>query len=134
MIDEFSNGTPIHIIMERSTSKTMECYIEMRSYGAVVDQFNRHWESVTGASSKASRIGLRLVTVEVATQDDLMKDLFPRAKCVHWENGKPMIMENEDPYSTGFTGYFTNEELVGLVRHAEHPTRVGLCSFSLGLN
>lgn len=75
-------------------------------------------------SNKLPRIGHRTVTVEVASQDQLMENLFPRAKCVRWHEGKPCILENEDAYSTGFTGYFTNEEMVGLVRHAEHPQRV----------
>lgn len=126
MIDENVDGTPIHIVMERSTSKTMDCYVEMKTHNAALEQFQRHWECVTGGSNRPPRIGHRLITVEVATEDQLMRDLFPRAKCVRWENGQPTIMENNDPYSTGFTGYFTSEEMVGLVRHAEHPTRVGI--------
>ena len=129
MIDESLFGTPIHIIMERSTSKTMDCYVEMKTQGAALEQFKRHWDSVTGGSSRPLRIGHRLVTVEVSTQDELMRDLYPRAKCVRWVNGQPTIMKNDDPYSTGFTGYFTNEEMVGLVRHAEHPNRVGTSTF-----
>ncbi len=126
MIDEDLFGTPIHIIMERSTSKTMDCYVEMKTHGAAVEQFRRHWDNVTGGSNRPPRIGHRLINVDVVTEDELMKDLFPRAKCVRWENGRPIIMENDDPYSTGFTGYFTNEEMVGLVRHAEHPNRVSI--------
>jgi hypothetical protein len=123
MIDT-SVGIPIHIIMERSTSKTMDCYIEMKSESAALEHFCRHWDSLTGGNGKQPRIGHRNVTVDRATEDELLKDLFPRAKCVHWENGKPIIMENNDPYSTGFRGYFTSEEMVGMIRHAEHPTRV----------
>lgn len=123
MIDN-SLGTPIHIIMERSTSKTMDCYIEMKTQGAALEHFRRHWDEITGGSQRPPRIGHRLVTVDMATTDELLKHMFPRAKCVRWENGRPIIMENDDPYSTGFTGYFTNEEMVGMVRHAEHPQRV----------
>jgi hypothetical protein len=117
-------GIPIHIIMERSTSKTMDCYVEMKTESAAIEHFRRHWDSLTGGNGRQPRIGHRVVTVDRATQDELLKDLFPRAKCVRWENGKPIIMENDDPYSTGFRGYFTNEEMVGMIRHAEHPTRV----------
>jgi hypothetical protein len=124
MIEENTLGTPIHIIMERSTSKTMDCYIEMKTHGAALEQFRRHWDLVTGGSNRPARIGHRLITFDVATEDELLKDLFPRAKCVRWEDGRPIILVNDDPYSTGFTGYFTNEEMVGLVRHAEHPNRV----------
>ena len=69
-----------------------------------------------------------MITVEASSQDELMKDMFPRAKCVCWKNGEPIIVGNDDPYSTGFAGYFTNEEMVGLVRHAEHPQRVSVFS------
>ena len=62
--------------------------------------------------------------IELSTQDALLADLFPRAKSVWWENGYPIIIDCDDPYSTGFKGFFTKEELVGLVRHAEYPQRV----------
>jgi hypothetical protein len=126
MIEENTLGTPIHIIMERSTSKTMDCYVEMKSHTSALEHFRRHWDNITGGSNRPPRIGHRLITVDMATEDQLMKDLFPRAKCVRWENGQPVVLENDDAYSTGFTGYFTNEEMVGLVRHAEHPNRVGI--------
>lgn len=129
MIEENVDGTPIHIIMERSTSKTMDCYVEMKNQGAALECCRRHWDDITGGSNKPPRIGHRLINVEVATEDQLMRDLFPRAKCVHWVKGRPLILENDDPYSTGFRGYFTNEEMVGLVRHAEHPNRVGSSTF-----
>jgi hypothetical protein len=122
--------------MERSTSKTMDCYVEMRTHDAVKDQIRRYWDMVTGGSNtgpnqsaKPPRIGHRLITVDVSSTDELMKNMFPRAKCVRWENGRPFIMQNNDPYSTGFTGYFTQEEMVGLARHAEHPNRVGTSKF-----
>jgi hypothetical protein len=127
LTDQEGWGPSIHIIMERSTSKTMDCYVEMKTHGAVLEQFQRYWETITGGSNRPPRIGHRMITVEVSSQDQLMKDMFPRAKCVRWENGAPIIMENDDPYSTGFTGYFTNEEMVGLIRHAEHPQRVCTC-------
>jgi hypothetical protein len=50
--------------------------------------------------------------------------MFPRAKSIIWENGSPVVITNDDPYSTGFKGFFTREEMVGLVRHAECPQRV----------
>lgn len=110
----------------------MDCYVEMTTSDAVVDQCQRYWETVTGGSNRPPRIGHRMITVEASSQDELMKDMFPRAKCVSWKNGEAIIMENDDPYSTGFTGYFTNEEMVGLVRHAEHPQRVRVLSTFLG--
>lgn len=130
MIRENIDGTPIHIIMERSTSKTMDCYVEMKNHGAAFEQVQSHWDSLTGGSPRPPKLGQRQIIVDMATADELLKDMFPRAKCVRWALGQPFIMENDDPYSTGFTGYFTNEEMVGLVRHAEHPARVCPRKFS----
>jgi hypothetical protein len=127
IIDNNAQGTPIHIIMERSTSKTMDCYIEMKNDDAALNQFKKQWESIM--CGKNPRIGTRIVTVEVSTQAMLMRDLFPRAKCVHWEGARPLIHRNTDPYSTGFAGFVTSEETYGMVKHAENPARVSISRF-----
>ncbi|KAF7587475.1 hypothetical protein BBP40_007196 [Aspergillus hancockii] len=114
-------GCAIHIIMERSTAKTMDCYIEFENVTSAeetVKQINRVWE--TGHSP---RLGSRRIEVELSSQDDLLKDLFPRAKCIKWEDSVPNKLPNFDPYSTGFAGFFTSEEIVSAIRHAEIPHR-----------
>ncbi|KAJ9210901.1 hypothetical protein DTO166G4_7487 [Paecilomyces variotii] len=114
-------GSAIHIIMERSTAKTMDCYVELETPEDVQDtvtRINRVQEL-----GRPPRLGARHVDVEISSQDVLLKELFPRAKCVVWRGGSPQVMPNTDPYSTGFQGFFTGEEMVGMVRHAETPQR-----------
>lgn len=107
--------------MERSTSKTMDCYVELKYNASAHTLARRHENAVL--SGKHPKLGTRHVSVEVSSQDELLAELFPRAKKLEWCNGVPQILENEDPYSGGFTGFFTLEEMVGLVRHAEYPQR-----------
>ncbi|KAL4898818.1 hypothetical protein BDV59DRAFT_207043 [Aspergillus ambiguus] len=120
MINE-ERGCPIHIIMERPTAKTMDCYVELETPDDVketVDRINKVYEV-----GRAPRLGNRHVDVNFSNQDELLRDLFPRAKCVVWNQGFPCVLINTDPYSTGFTGFFTSEEIIGAIRHAEIPHR-----------
>ncbi|KAL2842218.1 hypothetical protein BJY01DRAFT_256788 [Aspergillus pseudoustus] len=115
------NGCPIHIIMERSTAKTMDCYVEFQSQTDAKDtviRINRIYET-----GRAPRLGNRHVEVELTDQNELLKDLFPRAKCIVWRGGMPYLMPNDDPYCSGFTGFFTREEIILAIRHAEIPHR-----------
>ncbi|PLB49208.1 hypothetical protein P170DRAFT_313766, partial [Aspergillus steynii IBT 23096] len=121
-----NQGCPIHIIMERSTAKTMDCYVELETTAnaeETVNRINRIYET-----GRPPRLGNRHVDVEFSSQDALLKDLFPRAKCVVWENGIPFALANTDPYSTGFAGFLTSEEVVGAIRHAEIPHRSPFCA------
>lgn len=108
--------------MERSTAKTMDCYVEFDTAAdakEVVARINRIYET-----GRAPRLGNRHVEVETSSQDALLKDLFPRAKSVSWKDGFPIVVANTDLYSSGFTGFFTAEEIIGAIRHAEIPHRV----------
>ncbi|KAL2002229.1 hypothetical protein VTN02DRAFT_376 [Thermoascus thermophilus] len=118
-------GTPVHIIMERSTGKTMDCYVEFLTPGDAQETVNRINQAYE--AGRPPRLGCRPVEVELSSQDALLKELFPRAKCISWVNGMPNVLPNTDPYSTGFQGFFTSEEIVGLVRHAETPQRSPFC-------
>ena len=126
-------GPAIHIVMDRATGKTMDCYVEFFSAAdalAVVDKLNCH-----GRPLKLGHPPLdRMVSVEMSSQEALMKDLFPRAKNVNWPDGKPEIYESNEPYNTGFKCFVTGEELVMLVKHAEQPHRVSFLSDILILN
>jgi hypothetical protein len=108
--------------MERSTAKTMDCFIEFLSVHdarAMIKKFDRMQED-----GRPAKIGLRAVEYELSTQRELQKSLFPRAKCVDWTGGSPKILPCTDPWSTGFQGFVTREEMHQLVRHAEVPARV----------
>ncbi|KAA8643444.1 hypothetical protein EYZ11_008422 [Aspergillus tanneri] len=119
-------GCAIHIIMERSTAKTMDCYVEFETKTnaqETVNRINQIYET-----GRPPRLGNRHVDVELSSQDALLKNLFPRAKCVSWKDGIPYALPNTDPYSTGFAGLFTSEEIVGAIRHAEMPHRSPFCA------
>ncbi|OJJ43106.1 hypothetical protein ASPZODRAFT_75128 [Penicilliopsis zonata CBS 506.65] len=118
-------GCAVHIIMERPTAKTMDCYVEFETKEAAKVIQTRLTAMVEQGHR---RLGSRHVDVELSSEDELLKDLFPRAKCVEWKDGKPHLVENTDPFSTGFTGFFTNEEIVNAIRHAENPQRSPFCN------
>ncbi|KAK0257788.1 hypothetical protein LTS09_007402 [Friedmanniomyces endolithicus] len=122
-------GSPyyaVHIIMERHTGKTMDAFVEFaRASEAhfVVAQFNKRL--LTG---RIPRLGDRLVEVELSDQEELMNEMFPRAKNVVWEGATPHVLVNKEMYykdvvSAGFTGFLQNEEVVMVIKHAETPHR-----------
>ncbi|KAJ9491009.1 hypothetical protein VN97_g2225 [Penicillium thymicola] len=116
-----TQGCPIHIIMERSTGKTMDCYVEfatVKDAQDTVDRINRTYDA-----GSAPRMGSRHVDLELSTPAKLLKATFPRAKCISWEDGNPVQLVNKDSWSTGFDGFLTDEELFCLTRHAEQPHR-----------
>jgi hypothetical protein len=117
---------PVHIVMERVTSKTLDCYVEFVSFNEAISAVHRFEGNRTGG--KGGRLGDRHVDVELSSQDQLMKDLFPKAKNVKWFNGRPEIIprETEDRYNSGFAGFLSKEEMVMLVKHVEAPQRVSL--------
>ena len=119
---------PVHIIMERVTSKTLDCLVEFVNLSEAVQAVQR-WEN-NRIGGRAGRLGQRHVELELSSQEQLMKDLFPKAKNVKWEGGRPVIIPRDpnDKYNSGFQGFISKEELVMLVKHVEAPQRV---SFSL---
>lgn len=114
---------PIHIIMDRTTGKTMDCYVEFFSYGDAQAAFNKCL-----LRSSQLRLGDRVVDVTMSSQDALLSDLFPKAKNVEWQHGRPIIRDSDEPYNSGFKSFVTNEELLQLVSHAEKPHRVSNAS------
>jgi RNA recognition motif-containing protein len=124
IIEDHSLSCAVHIIMERSTSKTLDCFVEFSADSSIHDQIRRHEDLVL--SGRHPGLGSRPVQVEESDQNALLAEIFPRAKSIVWESGAPVVLTNSDPYSTGFKGFFTKEEMVGLVRHAECPQRAGI--------
>ncbi|KAF4766814.1 hypothetical protein HAV15_010553 [Penicillium sp. str.  len=121
-----THGCPIHIIMERSTGKTMDCYVEfatMKDAQDTVERINQVYDAFS-----APRMGSRHVDLELSTPAKLLKAIFPRAKCIAWEDGNPVQLVNKDSWSTGFDGFLTDEELFCLTRHAEQPHRSAFAS------
>jgi RNA recognition motif-containing protein len=117
------HGTGIHIVMDRTTGKTMDCYVEYLSVNEAQNAVNR-----LVYRGPQLRLGSppqdRVVRVAMSSQDELMKQLFPRAKNVTWTDGKPVIHASNEPFNTGFKTFITGEELVMMTKHAEQPHRV----------
>lgn len=72
-------------------------------------------------------MGTRLVEVEKSSQGELMQNLFPRAKCIIWDDdtGVPILIKNTiDEYCTGFRKFLTSEELLCFLTLSKNPGRV----------
>ena len=106
--------------MDRATGKTQDCYVEFFSTPDAMA-----WvRMINSRSNQANRIGDRVLDVHMSSQADLLKELFPRAKNISWEGGKPSKIDTDDPYNSGFKTFVSAEELASLSRHAEQPRRV----------
>ncbi|TGO76152.1 hypothetical protein BELL_0171g00010 [Botrytis elliptica] len=114
---------PIHIIMERVTSKTLDAYVEFVNFSEASNAITRF--DMNRMGGRGGRLGQRHVEVELSSQEELMKQLFPKAKNVEWHGNKPTIIERDenDKYNSGFQGFVSREELVMLVKHVESPQR-----------
>jgi hypothetical protein len=108
--------------MERSTGKTMECYIEFVSDEAAA-RFARRLNSAYDAST-SPRMGQRYVEVSLSSQNTLLKAIFPLAKCIKWVNASPVMLDEIPEWSSGFDGFLTDEEVFCLGRHSDSPHRV----------
>lgn len=113
-------GPAIHIIMDRPTGKTMDCYVEFFSTPDARAASN----SLNLRPRYTLRINDRIVDVATSSQAELLKELFPKAKNVSWEGGIPTIQEAKELYNTGFKTFVSAEEMGLLVKHAEQPHRV----------
>lgn len=117
----------VHVVMERMSGKTMDAYIELedaQEVRAVITQYERRLHQ-----RRPVKIGDRIIEIERSSQRELMKELFPRAKCVTWYGTEPVIGTTTEEYrpgvfASGFHGFLTSEEMVMTAKHAEVPQRV----------
>ncbi|KAK3298154.1 uncharacterized protein B0H64DRAFT_414995 [Chaetomium fimeti] len=116
------NQEPVHIIMERVSSKTQDCYVEFMTTQDAVRAVDRHRDNIQ--KGRPSRLGERPIELLLSSQAALMMDLFPLAAGVWWDNAKPVIQAPIDgqPWKT-FKGFVTEEEMTMLVKHVEIPQR-----------
>ena len=121
---------PVHIIMDRVSSKTNDAYVEFMTLDDAVTAVNRH--NGDNARGRPSRLGDRSIELEVASQGQLMKDLFPIARGIFWHGSRPEIQPDkpQEPWEN-FKTFVTAEEMVMLIKHVEVPARVS-CSSSDG--
>ncbi|KAG5940257.1 hypothetical protein E4U53_007623 [Claviceps sorghi] len=113
---------PVHIIMERVTSKTMDAYVEFLSLEDANKAVEKHHQNVL--NGRVSRLGDRPVDVELSNQESLMRDLFPLARGVEWTGVTPKFkpFNHNEPWEN-FKGFVSEEEMVMLVKHVEVPHR-----------
>ncbi|KAI0109406.1 hypothetical protein F4776DRAFT_667719 [Hypoxylon sp. NC0597] len=71
---------PVHIVMDRTTSKTNDCYVEFNTLHDAINAVNKHRAAVD--SGRHPRIGKRSVELTLSSHGRLMKDLFSFAKGV----------------------------------------------------
>lgn len=130
--------------MEKPTGKTMDCLVEFPNlqdaadcvqafYHQFGDQLDLEAQGFQATHRhQTSKLGPRNVTLDNSSQGELMSALFPRARFVQFDDntGRPEIvdftaqLQRETGWSQGFRGYITTEEVFGLVRFAEQPSRV----------
>lgn len=114
----------VHIIMERATGKSMDAYAEFKNVEAARFAIERFVLNRTGIV-RSARVGDRVVGLQLAPAQEMMKAIFPRAKCVEWTlNGVKILPAVTEGYrSSGFTGFLHPEELLSLTRFSQEPHR-----------
>lgn len=114
---------PVHIIMERATSKTMDAYVEFQDLDEAAKTAERHIQNIQ--AGRVNRLGDRPVEVELSSQAGLLKDLFPVARGIFWNQTEPQVIPHNprEPWES-FKGFISAEEMVMLVKHVEVPHRV----------
>lgn len=116
---------PVHIIMERTTNRTNDAYVEFMTYRAAVDCVAKI-EGQKNSEGRPPRLGDRPVELQLSSQAALMGDLFTQAKGVSWVSIEPTIYQNDnEPYPWKcFKGFITAEEMIMIIKHVEVPQRV----------
>lgn len=127
--DDGASIVNINIVIERTNSKTQECFVELDSEDTMKVVMSRYNSMLL--ESRAPRMGTRLITVDGCSQGGMMKDVFPRAACIVWDEktGLAIRTVNDDMYTSGFRGFTTKEELFVLVKYTTEPDRVSSTLF-----
>lgn len=120
----FAPEWPIHIVMDRSSGKTTDCFVEFVTEKDAEDAV--HHVTQPGYMGQSPRSGVRHVQASMSNYDEMLKAMFPHAKGIEWVNGKPILrsVPEDEHWSTGFSGFLTDEEMYCTLRHAEQPYRV----------
>lgn len=116
----------IHIIMERSTAKSNDCFVEFETYEAAAAEAFR-------LQSGRRLVGNRRARIELSSQPSLMEELFPRAKCVTWNDCTPRVHQAQDEFDSGFQGFVTGEEMHATAKIAMNPQRVSLLKYQTNI-
>jgi hypothetical protein len=115
----------VHIIMERESGKTMDCFVELstpKEAAWVVGTLQKRTKS-----GQPPKMDNRVVQPTVSSQEDLMHALFPRARHVAWNGNHPIIDFTSRQYfhgitAAGFQGFLHSEEFTGMLKVAEQDS------------
>ncbi|KAJ4259608.1 hypothetical protein NW762_007538 [Fusarium torreyae] len=113
---------PVHIIMDRATSKTMDAFVEFVTMEDAMRCAEKHHQFAQ--LGRVSRLGERPIEVELSSQATLMMELYPLARGVFWDGASPQVLPyNPNEPWANFKGFISPEEMVMLVKHVEVPHR-----------
>ncbi|KAI0012034.1 hypothetical protein F4779DRAFT_635121 [Xylariaceae sp. FL0662B] len=113
---------PVHIIMDRVNSKTMDCYVEFVTLQDALNAVKRHQDGIQ--HGRTARIGSRTAELELSSQAQLKKDLFPVAKGVDWNANPQHIITTNSIYSwENFKGFVSEEETTMMFKSVDSPQR-----------
>lgn len=114
---------PVHIMMERTTGRTLDCYVEFHSEKDAREVLHRIKK--LSDSGRDPRMGKFVLDITLSSQDALLKAIFPKAKGIEWVKGWPRERANRSQESSvQFDGFLSDEELRFLVRFANEAERV----------
>ncbi|KAI0112893.1 hypothetical protein F4814DRAFT_449343 [Daldinia grandis] len=108
---------PVHIIMDRVTSKTNDCYVELLSFQDAVNAVDKHRAAIK--QERHPKLGGRNVEMTVASQAKLMKELFPTAHGIDWHEAPYAFTSGSEYDFQNFKGFVCAEEMGMLYKHAE---------------
>ncbi|KAH9819760.1 Actin-related protein 2/3 complex subunit 4, partial [Teratosphaeria destructans] len=122
-------GSPyfaVHVIMERSTGKTNDAFIELTSEVEAVRVVSQSEKRML--NGRPQKMGDRTVEVVMSCQEDLMHEMFGKAKKIVWAGNMPVVSNEVECYypgvpSEGFNGFIGTEELHEMLQRCEHPQR-----------
>ncbi|KAI1803706.1 hypothetical protein F4811DRAFT_571866 [Daldinia bambusicola] len=108
---------PVHIIMDRVTSKTNDCYVEFVSFQDAVNAVDKHRAAIK--QERHPKLGDRNVEMTVSSQAKLMKELFPTAHGIDWHQSPYEFTSGSEWDFENFKGFICAEEMGMLYKHAE---------------
>ncbi|KAK6348750.1 hypothetical protein TWF730_009523 [Orbilia blumenaviensis] len=126
MLFEFLGKTPglvpeehggIHIIMDRTTGKTMDCFLEFPTVGAAERFIQRRCNN-----NRRCILGGRHISLELVRQGELMRWLFPKVRGAAWGDDGELAVGEWTVLSPPVE-IVSREELVMILGHARTPHR-----------
>ncbi|EPS40535.1 hypothetical protein H072_5620 [Dactylellina haptotyla CBS 200.50] len=113
-----TDGGNIHVIMDRTTGKTMDCFLEFSNMGAAEMFIQRRCNN-----NRRCILGGRHISLELARRIELMEWLFPKVRGASWSKNGELEVGEHQLSSEGPIEIISREELVMILGHARTPHR-----------